>query len=774
MCAALKTLSAASNDIELRALCNLLRRAQSFTLAFARVNHASLKLSLISQIPAILPALTIAEVHLGRKSKKSIIDQISAAVSNVAPHAVFVHGLSAAFDVGVDRSPAIDNLNLNRDYLAKRFPLPFVFWVRDFELREFIRRVPDFWAWRSSSFRFVGSDEDAKSSITAIQNDFDWSLNRHEKDERMESLSNVIRELEAGAAPNAVLIAKAKYLLGCAHDFKGESDQALANWYEAIGLYEKIGDERECAACFLKIGDVKLRLARYEESCRAYGRAEELYQSCGNQSGQAACALKLGDVAREQGERSKAKAQYQTALASYRRQRSRAGEASCALALGELAAEIGRREEAELWYSQGLKILQEVGDRRGEARCIRKGGDLALSAGDVRDAKRQYNAALTLFRDIGDLWGQGGCLTSMAEISFNYGDFADASKLYGSVIPVHQRLGYRSQQATALLRFGQCLANLKNYGEAESAYKEALAVIIEIGGGPRRSEQAICLESLGFVAAQQKRGLEAANFYLQALPLFRGACLRKEDCFRVGSTGHQTRCADACLVRDEARCLRRLGAMFAGMTAYEQAALHLETAAELYRRLADRQGEASCLEEVGLMRQKRGDTGGALRAYERTLSMYRSIADRKGEADCLRFCADLAGARGRIERAHALLRDARRIYLTLHDRSGEASVLCSLALIEKLDNRFGPAKVQYERALVIYRQLHDREKEGDVLYSLGELGREMEDIDTVATAFHQAAIVYSGANLPEKAERARKQSAIGLNQGGVDDLRNSV
>ena len=156
------------NRVELTALCNMLELASGFTLGFVRVNHSGLRERLVDEIRRRRPQMQIQEIQLDRQSRAGVVAQLEDRLGDAHPGALFVHGLEGMFDPSLEQSPKLDILNLNRDFFAKRFPWPVVFWVPEFAMREFSRQAPDFWSWRSGTYHFVGQEGDAGETLAAV------------------------------------------------------------------------------------------------------------------------------------------------------------------------------------------------------------------------------------------------------------------------------------------------------------------------------------------------------------------------------------------------------------------------------------------------------------------------------------------------------------------------------------------------------------------------------------------------------------------------------
>ena len=229
-----------------------------------------------------------------------VVTQLEEALGDSHPDAIFVFGLDAMFDPAAPSAPALDILNLNRDYLVKRFPCPVVFWIAEFGVRELMSRAPDFWAIRSGTYHFVGETEDARSTLERVEDGFDWNLGLREKHERAETLRHVLKEVESAAQPDLPVLAATLYQLGRALEFEGTAEDGGEHFARALALYREIDDRRGEANCLQRLGDAALQQSDYEGAERLYQQALAIWLQIGDHSGEASCALSLGQVARMQ------------------------------------------------------------------------------------------------------------------------------------------------------------------------------------------------------------------------------------------------------------------------------------------------------------------------------------------------------------------------------------------------------------------------------------------------------------------------------------------
>ncbi len=264
------------NRVELKRICNLLRRAGGFALAFASVAHRGLRERLTAAIRSELPDTEIVEVAL--KPGSSIVSQLEAA-SGRACGAMFVYGLETLVDLTRPQSEPLAMLNLNRGYCMRRFPWPVVFWSPRFVLREFARQAIDTWSGRSGVYHFAGTGDDTRVTLAEQVRDYDWSLSLKDKRERKEVLLQVLAELEPAGASNE--LAEVLYLLARAAKFEGDGPAQAQYLDRALPLYREMGHRLGEANCLYSYGRLLETLQRGEDARSAFAEAARIYADIG-------------------------------------------------------------------------------------------------------------------------------------------------------------------------------------------------------------------------------------------------------------------------------------------------------------------------------------------------------------------------------------------------------------------------------------------------------------------------------------------------------------
>ncbi|MGH3940287.1 MAG: tetratricopeptide repeat protein [Pseudonocardiaceae bacterium] len=331
---------AEENRHELAALCRMLTRASGFRLGFVVANHPSLRRR-IAQDCARTCGVHPREITLDGQAPDGIVAQLERTIGDDQPGPLFVYGLESLLDLRLRQSPAMDLLNLNRDYCWGRFPWPVVFVAPLFAVREFARQAPDFWSGRTGVYRFTGDRNDITETLAGLGIDYDWSLAAGSKLARRDILEHLQAELDNRPDEDPELTVELLALLARAAAFESDwlTQQRLLT--RALPIYRRIGARLGEANAIKALGDVAMAQDRYEDAAEHYGQALPIYRQIGARVGEANTLLSRARLANATGERGLAGVEMAEAIRIY-----------IAIGLTEWAETF--RAEAAGWESTGV------------------------------------------------------------------------------------------------------------------------------------------------------------------------------------------------------------------------------------------------------------------------------------------------------------------------------------------------------------------------------------------------------------------------------------
>ena len=149
--------------VELDALERMIRRADGFALAFARVNSLPRRRELAADLQQRLDgAVRVVEVDVPPETTdlQAVLARVYAEVEGDGKAALFVYGVERVLSSVRERTGFLPVLNYKRENLQRSVPAPVVLWVPEFALRLIARGAPDTWAWRSGAFEFTTAREE--------------------------------------------------------------------------------------------------------------------------------------------------------------------------------------------------------------------------------------------------------------------------------------------------------------------------------------------------------------------------------------------------------------------------------------------------------------------------------------------------------------------------------------------------------------------------------------------------------------------------------------
>jgi non-specific serine/threonine protein kinase len=184
-----------------------------------------------------------------------------------------------------------------------------------------------------------------------------------------------------------------------------------------------------------------------------------------------------------------------------------------------------------------------------------------------------------------------------------------------------------------------------------------------------------------------------------------------------------------------AEALYGLGIILDTQNDNDRAQACLEEALAIYEELGDRVRIAESLGTLGWNALFRGDTGEAKAFFEESLAAGWGLENRQDTPRILSGLASIASEEGDFERSRRLYEEALALYRTQGEALGVAWNLSQLAYTELAQSNLEQATMLSEEALAI-----------------SELGRELDDEETIATGH---LILGLAANLQGDPERAK-------------------
>jgi tetratricopeptide (TPR) repeat protein len=190
-------------------------------------------------------------------------------------------------------------------------------------------------------------------------------------------------------------------------------------------------------------------------------------------------------------------------------------------------------------------------------------------------------------------------------------------------------------------------------------------------------------------------------------------------------------------------------------TGRHEAALPLaEDAAEIYRSLADRRGEAEALDQIGTAHDRAGRFREALAYFREARLTYldaagrtrgdRAHADavRHGVARTLSHAGIVSWQLGRYPDAMAHLQEALSLFRDLGDVRGQAKTLNNLGMIQLHFGYHRDALESYQKSLEIFREIGAAQNEAIVYHNIGSVYHYKGSYEEGLDAYRRALATY--------------------------------
>ncbi|HET7476744.1 MAG TPA: tetratricopeptide repeat protein [Dermatophilaceae bacterium] len=388
-----------ANRVELAVLHRHLRRSRGFSLAFVVVNHQSVLEALVADLRNTA-ATTIVRLVRGGGGP---VTQLERQLDSAPAQALVLVGLEDLVD-GFP-APALDNLNLNRDYLARRLACPLLVIAPAWLVSAMASSARDLWSVRSNLFEFVGDTEDALATVRASDADLGWEVPPPVRRARRRLLDDVAEETETTGQVDLRFLAELARSRGRAAELAGDAVAAAVHYQKALSTYRDLGDRLGEANTLRSLADTARATGRYPDAQALLDQALPLYRDLGDRLGEANTLKSLADTALATGRYPDAQALLDQALPIYRDLGDRRGEANTLQSLADTARLTGRYPEARALLDQALPIYRDLGNRLGEANTLLTWGRLRAAMGEPFEAVANYREASRLYRTLGmDYW----------------------------------------------------------------------------------------------------------------------------------------------------------------------------------------------------------------------------------------------------------------------------------------------------------------------------------------------------------------------------------
>jgi tetratricopeptide (TPR) repeat protein len=271
---------------------------------------------------------------------------------------------------------------------------------------------------------------------------------------------------------------------------------------------------RSAAAFTHELGIIAQQRGNYDQALDWYRQALAIKEELGDRAGMASSYGQLGIIAQQRGDYEKALGYYRQALPMFEELGDRAGMATSYHQLGIIAYLRDDYEKALDWYRQALAIREELGDRPGMASSYHQLGMLVEQQGDYEKALDWYRQALAIREELGDRPGIAGSYHQLGNVAYLRGDYEKALDWYRQAVAIFEELGDRADMATSYHQLGMVAQRRRDYDQALGYYRSALAIFEELGN---HADMADTISQVGALLTETGNPKDGLSWTLRSL-----------------------------------------------------------------------------------------------------------------------------------------------------------------------------------------------------------------------------------------------------------------
>jgi tetratricopeptide (TPR) repeat protein len=295
----------------------------------------------------------------------------------------------------------------------------------------------------------------------------------------------------------------------------GRSEEQL----EFLGqLYERGGDHRRAAHCYLSGGDKARTRYANQEAVDLYTRGLAMLD-VDDGLARLMALHNVGDVLERVGDTDEARTRFREmlSLAWFFDNPAKAGAAHDRL--GRIYRRLGEYDEAMAHLGRARELFGRASDERGIAATLDDIGQVYWLRGSYVDALTHYRKALEIRRRLGDQRSVALSLANIGRVHCDSGNFKEAIAQFRESLDLRRDIGDLSGVVQSLCALGDVHVEDQSYEVALDLFKEAHRLALEIGD---KLAQAEVLSHLGECRSVMGRGEDAVQNLRRAIELATG------------------------------------------------------------------------------------------------------------------------------------------------------------------------------------------------------------------------------------------------------------
>jgi tetratricopeptide (TPR) repeat protein len=485
------------NNDAIQGLLAMLDLSQGFTIAFAECNFWQDGVALVSALNEEIASdpeweeLQLEAWEFNDPDLRYLLNELSKRLETLPRQegkklVLVLRGLENAIGVVGEYPPFLVDLNFVRDAYARLVPHPVVFVLPDYAITRVANFAPDFWAWKSSVFKFKTSQETREFALNKINsNRILGNYLKPEKQERIDLLHRLLMEANpSGSDPvsNRNTASQINVLngLGRAYDSLSEFQRAIDFYNQALELSRKCVDLGGEATSLEGLGNTYFSLGYCQQAIQFHHQALEIARRIGDSDSEATSLINLGNAYDSLGQHQQSIQFYHQSLEIARKIGDLGSESASFNNLGNSYYSLGQYQQAIQFYDQSLEIARKIGDYNTEASSLNNLGSTYDSLKQYQQAIQFYQQSLEITRRIGNRNGEKSSLVNLGNSYYSLGQYQQAVQFYQQSLEIARAIGDSDGEAGSLNNLGFALEQINRRSDSLDAFKDSKQIYEEL------------------------------------------------------------------------------------------------------------------------------------------------------------------------------------------------------------------------------------------------------------------------------------------------------
>lgn len=254
-----------------------------------------------------------------------------------------------------------------------------------------------------------------------------------------------------------------------------DADQALAYFRQALKVRQEVDDRQLVGNSYNDLGSVYWRFFRdYPKALQYHRKAAEVREEIGDQAGLGKSLGNIGLAYWDLGELQKAFEYYDRAAAIHTQLGDDNRAASALYNCGILLTDLGRLPTALDYLERSLDIRERHGDPRRIGSVLNRMGIVYRRLGEFESAVESYRRVIEIMEEAGDEKGLANGLMNLGVVLQNLNRPERAAGQYERSLALFEKAGNPNGVLAALNNLGSVYFDLHDYAKAEGPIRKAL------------------------------------------------------------------------------------------------------------------------------------------------------------------------------------------------------------------------------------------------------------------------------------------------------------